>query len=86
MSYNGWTNRATWIVNLWMGDTMAEMVSLHQSPFDASEAETFVLEVLSQDGSSVEGGLAADLLFYALSDVNWHELADAANDAMEDVA
>ena len=86
MSYNGWTNRATWLVNLWLGDTMAEMVAMHKRAFSADELENFVLEVLDQDGATVEGGLAADLMSFALGNVNWHELAEHANEGVQENA
>jgi len=84
MSYNGWTNRATWMVNLWVGDTLADDAQNFEVTLD--DVESMVQDMLPQDVQSVEGGLAADLMAYALADVNWHELAEAANEGVAENA
>jgi hypothetical protein len=84
MSYNGWTNRATWMVNLWVGDTLADDAQNFEVTPD--DVESMVQEMLPQDVQSVEGGLAADLMAYALADVNWRELAEAANEGVAENA
>ena len=81
MSYNGWTNRATWLVNLWVGDSLFDLAQ-EEVPLDAGEVENIVIEMLSLDGATVENGLAADLLNYALGEVDWRELAQAANEGV----
>ena len=87
MSYNGWTNRATWLVNLWLGDSVAEYVAdTSGEKITAEQFECYVLDVLHQDGATVEGGLAADLMGFALGNVNWHELAEHANEGVAENA
>ena len=81
MSYNGWTNRATWLVNLWVGDSLFDLAQ-EDVPLDAGEVENIVIEMLSLDGATVENGLTADLLNYALGEVDWRELAQAANEGV----
>ena len=77
-TYNGWTNRETWLVNLWLGDSLAEYVrdTLGQE-IDASEAESYVDDYLD---SAYANGLASDLITNALGRVNWQEIANAANE------
>jgi hypothetical protein len=61
--YNGWTNYATWRVNLEIFDSL---------PFedfsDADDVEYYV-------ECSSEPGLARDYALAFLSDVNWREIA-----------
>ena len=78
-TYNGWTNRATWLVNLWAGDNLAEMVQ-DGAEIDARQAESFVLDMLETSGATVEDAFTSDLLTLALAQVNWQEIAQAANE------
>lgn len=82
MSYNGWTNRATWIVNLWLGDNFPEMVLENRDPIDGRFVESYVLDLLETSAATVEDALTQDLLMVALADVNWNELAEAANEGV----
>lgn len=86
MSYNGWTSRATWLVNLWLGDNLAEMVLDNREPIDGRFVETYVWDLLETSAATVEDGLTQDLLTVALSDVNWNEIADAANEGVQENA
>jgi hypothetical protein len=64
-TYNGWTNYATWRVNL-------EMFDGSESHWTAESAREFV-EYLIED--STPEGVARDYAMAFLSDVNWHEIA-----------
>lgn len=75
MAYNGWTNKETWIVNLWVGDNLTEMQQ-EGVKMDAASVEAYVWELISDNSSTVEAHFAADLLACAMSEVNWHELAN----------
>lgn len=75
MDYNGWTNKETWIVNLWVGDNLAEMKQ-DGVDVDAEFIETYVWELLSDRDSTVEGHFRADLLACAVAEINWKELSD----------
>ena len=85
-TYNGWSNYATWRVNL-------EMFSDGQSPKDVTgnmTAEVSDLadalkeqaEELIESGSAE--GLARDYAFAFLSDVDWREIAQGMADAYAD--
>ena len=75
MSYNGWTNKETWLVNLWLGDYFAEL---------QEEGETISPELIQENveewlsyaqGNDPESGFLVDLLNCALGEINYHELA-----------
>lgn len=77
MSYNGWTNYATWRVNLEIFDGMtADDFTAGRIPV-ASELKDdireYAEELIEQTSSP---GLARDYAFAFLSDVNWWEIAD----------
>ena len=90
-SYNGWTNYATWRINLeifsdfdlddWCLD-MLDSVEL------AGWMKDHVGEIIEE---AAQPGLARDYAMAFLSDVNWQELAQtarddyAANDAQEEL-
>ena len=75
---NGWTNHATWLVNLWLGEydyNPSELLGL--SRYDATQAlKETVDNILTDYEDSKMSGLASDLINSALSCVNWYELAD----------
>ena len=74
---NGWTNHATWLVNLWLGEydyDPSELIGL--SRYDAVQELKHTVDNILENESSAVTGLAADLINSALADVNWYELAD----------
>jgi accessory colonization factor AcfC len=89
--YNGWTNYQTWAVSLWMDNTQGdqqywaeitkEVVERAQADaiFTAAERAAFDLTEKMKDHFEENmpeiGGVYADLLGSALSDVNWREIA-----------
>ena len=75
MAYNGWTNRETWLVNLWVGDNLQE---LQNDGCDITEEfiKEYVDEIIGVDASCVENAFLIDLLGCVLESVNWREIAD----------
>jgi len=69
--YNGWTNRETWLVNLWFIDGL-----------DSEEETTaeYLREMVEEYVDSIvpASGFVADMI--NLSCINWTELAESHND------
>ena len=65
-TYNGWTNYATWRVNL-------EMFDGSEDVWTADSAREFVEEIIE---STTPEGIARDYAMAFLSDVNWDEIAE----------
>ena len=70
MTYNGYTNRETWLVALWVGDTIEEYMS-------PEEYEGFVEAFVDTIG---ESGLVCDLFNCAWYEINWQELSESTKD------
>lgn len=75
--YNGWSNRETWIINLWMtGDQsyyeqLYEIISSHDNLDDQAEAlEDWIRFEYDGEYSSIW----ADLINNSLAEVNWYEI------------
>jgi hypothetical protein len=68
--YNGWANRETWLINVWLGD----IISGDGQQWDAGTLEEWVEEFVDAPTE----GLLADLC--GLWRVDWHELAEHFND------
>ncbi len=79
-NYNGWTNRATWLVNLWVGNNLADYSkdALNQN-MTAQDAEEYLKEDHWLEDVA-EHGFISDLVNEVLDQVNWQEIADAANE------
>jgi hypothetical protein len=75
--YNGWTNYATWRVNLEMFDGG----NYSEYQWCAESAREFVEEIIYQSTSE---GVARDYALAFLSDVNWHEIAEHYQDEEEE--
>jgi rhamnogalacturonyl hydrolase YesR len=89
MTCNGWTNKETWLVNVWYMDSMPEyFADMDQFHVDANElAETIQgiveeCEALSQ----LPAGLLSDFINDSWREVNWHELAESLNQTLADMA
>lgn len=77
---NGWKNKETWLVNLWLGDSLAldydALVNITPEYIEA-----LVVKMVEQVtwGSDHEN-LIIDLLNSALSEIDYRELAAHYND------
>ena len=76
-TYNGWTNYATWRVNLEIFDGMSARDVTGRSLPAVSELKDALREYAEEaiEATSSEG-LARDYALAFLSDVNWWEIAD----------
>ena len=76
MSYNGWKNKPTWLVNAWLGDYLQE--SLQESDIrDAYDASQYLESIVDDitDEEKPGNGMVSDLLTYVMAEINYHELA-----------
>ena len=73
--YNGWTNYATWRVNLEIFDGLRS--DMDNETFTAESCQDYAEEVVFGE---TEDGLVADYARAFMSAVNWHEIAEALNE------
>ena len=73
-TYNGWTNYATWRVNLEIFDGLYS--DMEGEKVTAESCKEYAEEVLSENGE----GLALDYARAFMANVNWQEIAEALND------
>ena len=72
-SYNGWTNRETWLVNIWFMDNLyLELRDVVSQGDRARYIRDYVEEHV--DNSDIPDSFINDLI--DISSVNWHELAN----------
>ena len=80
--YNGWTNYATWRVNLEIFDGIdpSEMGWKHLDKYDIADAmKDYANELIEMQGE----GLAVDYARAFMSDVNWKEIAQSMIEAYD---
>lgn len=86
MAYNGWTNKETWLVNLWYMPEMPQyFADSEQFDVDAdelAEAVKFIAEEC-EALSQLPAGLLSDFINTCWSEVNWNELADHLNEDLK---
>jgi len=78
-TYNGWTNYATWRVNLEIFDGFDPFDHFSDNQADmednlAGYLKDYTEEIIYQSGGG-DGNLAVDYALAFLQDVNWHEIA-----------
>lgn len=70
MGYNGWNNKETWLVNLWLGDMLQCDLE------DGIEITPDYIETLVDEmATDIDNGLISDLLNCALGSIDYHEIA-----------
>lgn len=67
MTYNGWTNKETWLVNMYVGDSIEEYMS-------PEAYESFVWDIV--DTQIERHGFVRDLFNCAWYEINWRELSE----------
>lgn len=78
--YNGWTNRETWLVNLWLTNDEATYASAREAVsregvnlYRSGQALHDIVDELVGE----QTGFVADLINAALARVNWREIAES---------
>jgi hypothetical protein len=71
--YNGWTNYATWRVNL-------EMFDGTDQAWSADDAKDYAEQYITD---TTDEGLARDYALAFMADVNWYEIAEHYTDTEE---
>jgi hypothetical protein len=66
MSYNGWSNRETWLVNVWFNPVTEEDLAMAES-------------VLTEQYESMPEGPLRDMI--DLDAINWGELRESVQDS-----
>ena len=74
---NGWTNYATWRINLELIDGINpwEDMQLGDDPWELAQALKAHCEEIVFHASCDETSLMADYALAFMADVNWHEIA-----------
>ena len=88
-NYNGWTNYATWRVNLEMIDGMENYMaeSLDGSHKDVYEKSLHIKDyVEGQIAYECENQLTIDYALAFLSEVDWYQIADRLLERYEELA
>lgn len=75
-TYNGWRNKETWLVNLWIGDVITGIVEDSGESVDAEWIESFVDEIVESYGIDLESGFMWYMLQCALGEIDYGELAE----------
>lgn len=77
--YNGWTNRATWLANMWLEGYInaTQEDGLRIMPDDL---EAYVDTLFDQQCDMVFG-LFRDMLSHEIASIDFQEIADAANES-----
>ena len=76
---NGWSNKETWLVNLWFGDNLSVLVD-DGFTVDAAFIEQHVDEVIEHSLNAPLSGFVNDMLNSALGRVNYWELGEHYDD------
>ena len=83
-TYNGWSNRETWLANLWLDELLVDERT-EGNEVSADLVETLIDEMISattkrlitMHAGYVDGGLTYDLLMTAVGRINYREIAEA---------
>ena len=80
MRYNGWKNKETWLVNLWIGDslTMDQEDGIEITPCYIEELVEELAEGFYESGN----GFMVDLLNCAIGEIDFREIAEYYKEAV----
>ena len=90
--YNGWTNRFTWLVNLWLdnepytSEELSRIANAGHYDFEFekdNDLQAWVEDLVLQETGENTSGMSWDLLSSALAWVNWTEIIEAHKEELE---
>lgn len=88
MSYNGWKNKETWLVNIWYMDSMpdyfADGDTFHVEPGELEESVRYIAEE-SEALSRLPAGLLSDFINTCWAEVDWYSLAESLNETLKEM-
>jgi hypothetical protein len=83
-TYNGWPNRPTWLVSLWLNNDQDAYNHMHSilntndtTEFKAQTIKEFIHDCINDmefDNAQFTDGLISDLINDSLDDVYWYEI------------
>ena len=76
VKYNGWTNRATWLVNLHFGDYFQAQIDDGERLWDADDIETFLYDYFDERSADKNDLFYNDVTGSFIADVDFDELVD----------
>lgn len=84
-TYNGWTNYATWRINLEIFDDSGEWIAEDVGPFDGLSALADYLQESAEEAIAASVDYQTDTLAYSyaeafLGEVSWYEIASSMAD------
>tara|TARA_B110000908_G_scaffold71176_1_gene85901 strand:+ start:20864 stop:21112 length:249 start_codon:yes stop_codon:yes gene_type:complete len=74
MAYNGYTNHETWLVSIWMEETLRMLIQENEMITNRHMYDLVYEYIEMEDGNPAS--LRKDLVSSALNAVNWRELYD----------
>jgi len=79
--YNGWTNRETWLANLWLDNDQSQGYFLKAAAeLSVSDLAAALEDYYTSTLPELPSGLYADLLAGAVARINWREIAQKFSD------
>ena len=74
--YNGWTNRETWLANLWLDNDQSQRHFIEQAAeLSVADLAASLEDYYASTLPEMPAGLYADLLAGAVARINWREIA-----------
>jgi len=86
MSYNGWKNKETWLVNLWLGDmfTVDQEAGIKITADYIEQTVSDMVDMAMDQEARSFSGFVVDLLNCALGEIDYYEIAAHYEEEFQD--